>query len=240
MDYVFLSLSQHLRNERDDMTHIQHNHPKDLPRDHSRNHSKNPPRDHARNNPKNHPKPKNLPIMGNLLRPSPPLGLSNPPSPRPSPPPTPRRQEDRELDQSLVELQQLNQLRNLIYVQRSLGEEQLNLQIKQTNLESQPPNRIGYNVNRMTNTEAILSKKKGLRTSGLTVLQRNSIPEVQYTKRTVKEHCAICLGEFKLYDRVKINFCFHKFHADCLDEWFEKKSTCPVCNFNYRSINTKS
>ncbi|PKU84291.1 RING-H2 finger protein ATL52-like [Dendrobium catenatum] len=42
--------------------------------------------------------------------------------------------------------------------------------------------------------------------------------------------CAVCLSEFE--DGEKVRFlpeCGHCFHVECIDKWFRRNSTCPMC-----------
>jgi hypothetical protein len=52
-----------------------------------------------------------------------------------------------------------------------------------------------------------------------------------------KHECSICCTQFKDDDPVKTLQCLHSFHQQCIDEWFGKKSTCPDCKFNLRTLN---
>ena len=54
-----------------------------------------------------------------------------------------------------------------------------------------------------------------------------------------KLECSICCVEYKDGDQIKILQCLHTHHKDCVDRWFTKKSTCPDCKFNMRSINVR-
>ncbi|CAN8318457.1 unnamed protein product [Cochlearia groenlandica] len=43
-------------------------------------------------------------------------------------------------------------------------------------------------------------------------------------------YCAICLQNAAEGEKMRrITACGHCFHADCIDPWLEKRSTCPVC-----------
>lgn len=43
-------------------------------------------------------------------------------------------------------------------------------------------------------------------------------------------YCAVCLYDVAEGERYrKLPQCHHCFHVDCIDPWFETKSTCPLC-----------
>lgn len=42
--------------------------------------------------------------------------------------------------------------------------------------------------------------------------------------------CSICLENFEQDDRVRVLTCRHYYHDECIKEWFERSSTCPLCN----------
>ena len=52
-----------------------------------------------------------------------------------------------------------------------------------------------------------------------------------------KLECSICCTDFEDGDQIKILQCLHTHHRKCIDEWFKKKSICPDCKFNLRSLN---
>jgi hypothetical protein len=39
--------------------------------------------------------------------------------------------------------------------------------------------------------------------------------------------CAICLSSLQNPNTLKD--CNHQFHGECIDEWFQKSTTCPIC-----------
>lgn len=44
------------------------------------------------------------------------------------------------------------------------------------------------------------------------------------------DSCTICLGEYKASERLRLILkCDHCFHADCLEQWLQRKKTCPIC-----------
>ena len=51
------------------------------------------------------------------------------------------------------------------------------------------------------------------------------------------EMCTICLEEFIQQENVIILKCTHVFHEECINEWLEKKPSCPNCNQNVYNEN---
>ncbi|KAK7257214.1 hypothetical protein RIF29_31018 [Crotalaria pallida] len=44
------------------------------------------------------------------------------------------------------------------------------------------------------------------------------------------DECAICLEDFKAGQFCQVfPVCRHSFHSDCIDQWLQKKLTCPIC-----------
>ena len=41
--------------------------------------------------------------------------------------------------------------------------------------------------------------------------------------------CAVCLGGLEVGDRARTLPCFHRYHTACIDLWFARHKTCPVC-----------
>ena len=41
--------------------------------------------------------------------------------------------------------------------------------------------------------------------------------------------CCICINEFINQEEVRILPCFHYFHTNCIDTWFESNNSCPLC-----------
>ncbi|XP_031740449.1 RING-H2 finger protein ATL39-like [Cucumis sativus] len=49
-------------------------------------------------------------------------------------------------------------------------------------------------------------------------------------RRRSEEECAICLEEFLIGENCQaLPECNHFFHSECIDVWFSKKFTCPIC-----------
>lgn len=57
---------------------------------------------------------------------------------------------------------------------------------------------------------------------GLTALDISRMPDECRS-------CAICIDEFRPGDEQMTLPCFHSFHRQCVEEWFHRQDTCPVC-----------
>ncbi|KAI4292255.1 hypothetical protein PAPHI01_1529 [Pancytospora philotis] len=44
--------------------------------------------------------------------------------------------------------------------------------------------------------------------------------------------CTICLNDYVSGDGVKFLSCNHHFHTVCIDEWFDTRDTCSLCNMH--------
>jgi len=47
-----------------------------------------------------------------------------------------------------------------------------------------------------------------------------------------QKECPICLEEFKPDDEVYKLECNHNYHKSCLDTWFVRQNSCPMCKKN--------
>ncbi|XP_067935259.1 uncharacterized protein [Watersipora subatra] len=41
--------------------------------------------------------------------------------------------------------------------------------------------------------------------------------------------CRICMSDFENGEEIRTLNCFHDYHSSCIDQWLQKKATCPVC-----------
>jgi hypothetical protein len=46
---------------------------------------------------------------------------------------------------------------------------------------------------------------------------------------TEGDSCSICLTSYQLKDRLRELPCRHCFHMDCIDQWLERSTLCPIC-----------
>lgn len=82
-------------------------------------------------------------------------------------------------------------------------------------------------------------------TKGLSAMEINSIIPMKFSRTVVKSddpnklECNICLVPFQDGDNLKILQCLHTFHSKCIGEWLSRKSICPECNFNLRTLDFK-
>lgn len=53
-----------------------------------------------------------------------------------------------------------------------------------------------------------------------------------------RNSCPVCLCAFQNNDIIKILPCKHFFHKDCIDPWFLKEATCPVCKQSLASTTS--
>ena len=43
------------------------------------------------------------------------------------------------------------------------------------------------------------------------------------------KQCTICQCEYEVKQEYIILPCLHRFHTECVSEWFARKNTCPIC-----------
>jgi hypothetical protein len=79
-------------------------------------------------------------------------------------------------------------------------------------------------------------------TLSLSNINTNTIVEhYRSNENNGQEMCAICRVNFEENDIVrKINHCGHMYHLNCIDNWFQEHTTCPVCRHNLNSNNPSS
>ena len=76
-------------------------------------------------------------------------------------------------------------------------------------------------------SETFVQDKRGLSRRDI-----DSLPSFIYTAGLYADddrRCSICLGDLEVGERVRQLRCSHRFHQPCVDEWLQKKPTCPLC-----------
>ena len=57
----------------------------------------------------------------------------------------------------------------------------------------------------------------------------------------IGEKCSICNVEYQEGQILRnLNNCSHTFHYECVDTWFSRHSTCPICRDDLNEINLSS
>ena len=59
---------------------------------------------------------------------------------------------------------------------------------------------------------------------------RKDIDEYIVEKKLIGYECLICLEEYDEGQQLTVIKCGHLYHKPCLDTWFLKKQTCPLCD----------
>ncbi|KAL2342654.1 hypothetical protein Fmac_003939 [Flemingia macrophylla] len=67
---------------------------------------------------------------------------------------------------------------------------------------------------------------------GLTVQFLDKLPRILFDENlsTTDSVCCVCLGEFELNEELlQIPYCKHVFHINCICNWLQSNSSCPLC-----------
>ena len=56
----------------------------------------------------------------------------------------------------------------------------------------------------------------------------------QYNNKNMEKTCSICLEAFIIGKKYITLPCFHFFHEQCIDDWFEKSKSCPICKIEIK------
>ena len=61
--------------------------------------------------------------------------------------------------------------------------------------------------------------------------EKISLPEkIKKNDNIVHENCLICIENYKCNELKRtLPKCKHYFHKKCIDKWFKKNATCPIC-----------
>ena len=69
-----------------------------------------------------------------------------------------------------------------------------------------------------------------------------SLPDTKFTgalsaRKPVEEadnKCTICMTEYEEGEVLKTLPCFHKYHKECIVEWFKHQNFCPFCRLEVK------
>ena len=60
--------------------------------------------------------------------------------------------------------------------------------------------------------------------------QPNTLTEkILFTDIMSNEVCSICLEKFTQNEEISLLTCKHQFHKQCVEKWFKKDTSCPIC-----------
>ena len=82
-----------------------------------------------------------------------------------------------------------------------------------------------------------LQERVGSVVVGLPRELRDMLPRVEVrVQPDPPDKCAICMEEIEVGEVRRGLPCQDAYHAACIDEWFEQKTTCPVCQVDMRDV----
>ena len=68
------------------------------------------------------------------------------------------------------------------------------------------------------------------KTSTKNCLRPKLFKQIAFNQDEAKaDSCSICMESFKAKELVAILSCTHLYHSWCINDWFQKKITCPLC-----------
>ncbi|XP_004208046.2 uncharacterized protein LOC101241731 [Hydra vulgaris] len=71
--------------------------------------------------------------------------------------------------------------------------------------------------------------KFGLKKEQIEMLPHYTLTKYSMADFTADERCVICMCEYAVEEKLRILPCAHEFHSECVDQWLETSSTCPIC-----------
>ncbi|CAD8057158.1 unnamed protein product [Paramecium sonneborni] len=96
-------------------------------------------------------------------------------------------------------------------------------------------------INSLFGVSSSMSQKIAL------IRQMNKFMPIQTYQELIKkfpglsddQSCPICLENYKEDHKIRVSYCTHFFHSECLDLWIEKNEICPTCrsSLNYETLN---
>lgn len=68
------------------------------------------------------------------------------------------------------------------------------------------------------------------------ILPKRSVVHKRMACVTDEQVCAVCLDSFRSRQHVRVLGCGHLFHVRCIDQWAQRKDTCPSCRCSMRGV----
>jgi len=106
---------------------------------------------------------------------------------------------------------------NLIY-----NDEQNIFQVRNDSPELIPHRHSHNNLGRQRRCK---SKKN----NNFNFLEESKINDEKLIKNENIKKCTICLGDYKLGDKISYLPCFHLYHSKCIKKWLKYSKNCPLC-----------
>ena len=106
---------------------------------------------------------------------------------------------------------------NLIY-----NDDQNIFQVRNDSIERIPHRHSHNNLNRHRRC-----KSKGI--NNFNLLEESKIIDEKLIKNENVKKCTICLGDYKLGDKISYLPCFHLYHSKCIKKWLKYSKICPLC-----------
>ncbi len=99
-------------------------------------------------------------------------------------------------------------------------------------LQSRNPSDISFNLDPVP----ISATLENLRLNTEIIIHNKPINQSQDENNNEEEICSICRQELEDKSILrKLKTCSHKFHLNCIDQWFEKQVLCPICRVDVRA-----
>lgn len=70
---------------------------------------------------------------------------------------------------------------------------------------------------------------------GISKEMQQLLPKAQFNKSNIdnfsveNKMCNICLSQYEINEEYMILPCLHRFHSNCIEDWFKNQVTCPNC-----------
>lgn len=62
---------------------------------------------------------------------------------------------------------------------------------------------------------------------------------VIHPEKTAGDECSICLEGFSMHSRIRCLPCLHRYHEHCIQSWFSRIVSCPICQTKFDQCDGK-